>query len=134
MKKTLLILCLSIAFISCKKDVKSSNNKSAEISQSDNNNLTSLRGQFIYYADAAVLQTKDKIYGIVINEKMHELDGLVQKFKSEDTDMVPVEVKGVLIPKPENEEGWPYQLDIKEVVNIFRPDPVDNDVIKVGEK
>lgn len=132
MKRGLLIVCLSIAFISCKKDIKSSEG-SSETTQNDSK-YTSFKGQFIYYADAAVLQTKDDIYGVVINEKMHELDGLVKKFKTEDTDMVPVEVEGLLIPKLKNEEGWPYRVDIKKIVNIFKPNPNDNDIIKVGEK
>ena len=92
-----------------------------------------LKGNFIYYADAAVLQTDTIIYGVIINKKMHELDNQVQRYKTEVTDMVPVEIRVKIIPKPENEEGWPYQIEIKEILSISKPNPNTNDLIKIGK-
>ena len=63
---------------------------------------------------------------------MHELDKLAQKYKQEPTDMVPVEIRGKITPKPEDEEGWPYRVEIKEILNVYQPDPQDNNVIKLG--
>ncbi len=37
-----------------------------------------MTGDFIYYADAAVLQTPKEIYGVVIDDKMHELENVVK--------------------------------------------------------
>ena len=54
-------------------------------------------------ADAAVLQTHREIYAVVIDDKMHELNDQVKKYKQEDTDMVPVEIRGEIKPKPEGE-------------------------------
>ncbi|MEC3906528.1 hypothetical protein VOI54_05830 [Tamlana sp. 2201CG12-4] len=117
MKKVIFIVCTLIAFTSCKDD-----------------NLTILKGDFIYYADAAVLQTPTEIYGVIIDEKMHELDKQVQSYKKETTDMVPVEIRGKIIPKPKNEEGWPFRVEIKEILNISKPSPEKNNIIKLGKE
>jgi len=109
MKKVILILFSIALFSSCKKGSDSQSQETAA-----KEDFTLVKGDFIYYADAAVLQTNKEIYGVVINEKMHELDALVKKYKKEETDMVPVQVRGEIISKPEGEEGWPLNLDIKE--------------------
>ena len=95
--------------------------------------LTLLKGDFLYLADAAVLQTHREIYGVVIDEKMHELDDMVRKYKTEDTDMVPVEIRGKISQKPNNEEGWPYRVEIKEIIKVSAPDPNTTEIIKIGQ-
>lgn len=130
MKKTLiLVFCLLTLVVSCKNDTKSDTSATPE--QSD---LQTLKGDFVYYADAAVLQTSSEIYGVVINTKMHELNKQASAFKTEPTDMIPVEVRGIIIPKPENEEGWPLRIDIKEIVNVSKPKAENNNVIKLGKE
>ena len=94
--------------------------------------LTLLKGNFLYMADAAVLQTHREIYGVVIDEKMHELNDQVKKYKKADTDMVPVEIRGEIKPKPEDEEGWDYRVTIKEILNVTAPEETNEDVIKLG--
>ena len=73
-----------------------------------------------------LLKTESEVYGVVINKKMHKLNKQVQPYKSQVTDMVPVEIKGKIIPKPDNEEGWPYRIEIKEIVHISKPKFEDN--------
>ncbi|HZW62734.1 MAG TPA: hypothetical protein VFF15_03720 [Flavobacteriaceae bacterium] len=116
MKKVLLFFTLSLALIACKEEPK------GEV----------LKGEFVYLADAAVLQTETEIYAVVIDEKMHELDNKVKPFKSEDTDMIPVEIRGIISPKPEGEEGWDYRVKITEILNVSKPNPEENSVIKIG--
>ena len=138
MKKTILLALVLSAFISCKNDSKSNKEKESisvdgsekTVKQSDG--LTLLKGDFIYFSDAAVLQTHREVYGVVIDEKMHELDIQVQQYKNEVTDMVPVEIRGKIIPKPENEEGWAFRVEIKEILNVSKPNPEANEVIKLG--
>ena len=140
MKKIIVLLIITIAFISCKNDSKVNTEKeiipkdgvTKTAKQSDG--LTLLKGDFIYFADAAVLQTHREVYGVVIDKKMHELNELVKQYKVETTDMVPVEIRGKIIPKPENEEGWPYRVEIKEILTVSKPKPQDNEVIKVGKE
>ena len=92
-----------------------------------------MTGEFIYYADAAVLQTTNEIYGVVIDDKMHKLNDEVKQYKVDDTDMVSVTVKVRRFEKPENEEGWPYRVEIKEIIKIEKPDAKKQDIIKLGQ-
>ncbi len=131
MKKVIFILCVSLIVLSCKSDSKSVETNSETIKEKDT--LITLTGDFIYYADAAVLQTPKEIYGVVIDDKMHELENAVKPLKNEVTDMVLVTVRVRRFEKPENEEGWPYRLEIKEILKVEKPDLNKKNVIKIGQ-
>ena len=138
--RTITILLLVTAFISCKGDSKSEDASTSEenminavgktAKQSDG--LIAIQGEFIYYADAAVLQTPSRMYGVVINDIMQELDKQVQQYKNEPTDMVPVTIRGRMFKKPEGEEGWEDRIEIMEILKVSPPKPEDNDVIRMG--
>lgn len=140
MKKALILTFVFVAFISCKNDSKTENKE--EIIEAvegktskQNDGLTLLVGEFVYYADAAVLQgANNTMYAVVIDEKMHELDNMAKAYKKEPTDYVSVEIRGKVSPKPENEEGWPYRIEIKEILKVSQSKANDNDVIKLGSK
>ena len=137
MKKVILIFLISTFVFACKSD-KKTESKEDVIESKDgktskqNDGLTLLKGDFVYYADAAVLQTHAEVYAVVIDAKMHELDNQVKVHKVEATDMVPVEIRGKITPKPADEEGWPFRVEIKEILNVYKPDVKDNNVIKLG--
>jgi len=139
MKKLFFIALTLAALMSCKNDAKSeqkegtisSNNDERTEKQSDG--LTLLKGEFIYYADAAVLQTHNEMYAVIIDEKMHELNEQAIKLKTADTDMVPVEIRVIITPKPENEEGWPYRVEIKEILKVSKPNPEGGEMITIGK-
>ncbi|WP_323787600.1 hypothetical protein [Psychroserpens sp.] len=142
MKKILTLFLVASVFTGCKNDTKTEKvSETQKINPVDengrsakqNDGLKTMVGQFIYFADAAVLQTRNDIYGVVINEKMHELNTMAESFKDEPTDYVTVQVRGKLIPKPEGEEGWPFKIDIKEIENVKKYESNENDVIKLGE-
>ena len=142
MKKGILFLFCITVLASCKKTTENTSNTETQektITASDkektakqNDGLTLLKGDFLYYADAAVLQTHKEVYGVVIDEKMHQLNSKVKDFKNEITDMVPVEIRGKINPKPEGKEGWPFVVEIKEILNVSAPKPERDDVIKLG--
>lgn len=139
MKKILLILIVISGFISCKSETKSeSKEEVSDISQQrtekQSDGLTLLKGEFIYYADAAVLQTHREMYGVIVNEKMHELNERAKVFKKEATDFVQVEIRGEITPKPENEEGWPYRVAIKEILNVSKSTEENSEVVKFGKE
>jgi len=129
MKKVLILLLCVSSFLSCKND-KTTNSKLVE--QEDE--LIVLEGNFIYFADAAALQTNTQTYAVVIDEKMHELNELVKKYKKLDTDMVFVKIRGKITPKPENEEGLPFRVEIKEIISVTKPSPEGNNVVKLGQE
>lgn len=136
MKNIIITFIIVIAFTSCKNDKKSEGNLDQVENQEENTSkqyesLVLIKGEFVYFADAAVLQTNSSsIYGVVINEKMHELNELAQQYKKEPTDYVSVEIRGEIIPKPENEEGWPYRINIKEILSVNKSQTED-EVIKL---
>ncbi len=139
MKKIfILLLCLSV-FTNCKNDTKpgeSTNENEVDIAgktAKQNDGLTLLAGEFIYYADAAVLQVGSSVYGVVIDDKMHELYDMGKTYRKEATDGIAVQVRGKLKAKPEGEEGWPFNVEIKEIVSVKALDAKANEVIKIGQ-
>ena len=133
LKQVFIILLCTILLTSCKQDKKDNKQpeENATKSYNQNDGLVTLRGEFIYIADAAVLQTSQDIYGVVIDQNMHKLNEQVKPFKKEDTDMVPVTVRVKKFPKPKNEEGWAFRVEIKEILKVEAPDAAKNDVIKL---
>lgn len=142
MKKLLTLFLVLSVFTACKKDAKTENSEDIKLNETtdesgiqtkESDGLKTMVGQFIYYADAAVLQTRNDIFGVVINEKMHELNDMAKAFKNEPTDYVTVQVRGKLIPKPEGEEGWPFRIDIHKIDNVKKYEAKENEVIKIGD-
>ena len=136
MKKILLSLFVITAFLSCKDDSKKENelsrNEVSETTDDSKDGLTTLEGNFVYYADAAVLQTKSELYGVIINEKMHELDNQAQSLKDEPTDQVAVTIKAKISKKPADEEGWENRVEIVEILKVSKLPSEANEVIKLG--
>ena len=137
MKKTLLLAVMVISILACKKEAKNQS-EAVEVSESatlgTKTGVQTLKGEFIYYSDAAVLQTPSEVYGVVIDSMMHVLQDQVKTYKNEDTDMVPVAIKGAVSEKDPKEEGWPYRIKVLEVIQVFEPNPENNDVIKIQKQ
>ncbi|REG89533.1 hypothetical protein [Winogradskyella sediminis] len=134
MKKINLIIILALTIFACKNETKQNvdleENRAKSYDQNDG--FITIKGDFVYFADAAVLQTPKEIYGVVIDENMHVLNKQAKAFKSEPTDMVPVTVRVRKFKKEKNEEGWPYRVEIKEILKVEAPDPNKEDVIKLA--
>lgn len=128
-----ILMCLAL-FVSCKnepkKEVNLEENRAKSFDQNDG--FITLRGDFVYYVDAAVLQTPKEIYGVVIDENMHLLEEQVKPLKKEATDMVPVTVRVRKFEKDSLEEGWQYRVEIKEILKVEAPNPESKDVIKLA--
>tara|TARA_R110002049_G_scaffold263192_4_gene439389 strand:+ start:657 stop:1064 length:408 start_codon:yes stop_codon:yes gene_type:complete len=134
MKKINLIIILVLTMLACKNETKQEvdleENRAKSFDQNDG--FITLKGDFVYYADAAVLQTPSEIYGVVIDENLQLLDQQVKPFKKEATDMVPVTVRVRKFEKNKDEEGWQYRVEIKEILKVEAPDPNKEDVIKLA--
>ncbi|MEP3838835.1 MAG: hypothetical protein ABJM36_14375 [Algibacter sp.] len=137
MKRVLLILLVSITvFTSCKNDSKSenqdtSNSSLEEKTAKQNDGLTLLKGEFVYYDGAAVLQTHGNIYGVLITDKLKELDKQAQGYKTEPTDMVLVEIRGKVTNQKDEKILWDNKVEIMEILNV-QPTPKENNkVIKL---
>jgi hypothetical protein len=67
----ILIFILLFSF-SC--DSKQDKGVSNKVVETKNNDLIILSGDYVFYNNAAVLQTNKNVYGIIINEKVDELN------------------------------------------------------------
>ena len=112
-------------------DVNLEENRAKSYDQNDG--LITLKGDFVYYGDVAVLQTSKEIYGVVIDDNLQLLDKEAKPFKKEATDMVPVTIRVRKFKKPEGEEGWPFRVEIKEILKVEAPNPESKDVIKLAK-
>jgi hypothetical protein len=128
MKKIIFLLLISLVFTSCKEDKVTKTETSVE---NTNDGFTLLEGNFVYYEDAAVLQTPTSIFGVILNENTMQLAKEAKAFQKEATDMVKVRIKGLIEKKPEDTEGWDYNINIKKIISVEALNAKDNEVIKL---
>jgi len=135
--KTQIAFILLVVFIgvSCKNKEQSSVQleENTSISYDQNDGLITMRGNYVYHNGAAVLETPNTIYGVVINADQKILEEQVAPFKKEPTDMVPVTVRVKRFKKPENEVGWDFRVEIKEILKVEEPQEINNNVIKLTQ-
>ncbi|MEQ3655290.1 MAG: hypothetical protein ABNH00_05460 [Dokdonia sp.] len=123
MRNVAVLLTCALALLSCKNETTSTKEGTTqEAAAQPQEDVITLKGEFIYLDNAAVLNCGDKIYGVTIDDKMHELAKEVAKQQKEKVDMVPVIIHGVIGPNPvlaKNQEGWPEVVTIKEIVKVL---------------
>lgn len=134
MKKIVFILMVIVSFSNCKNDTKKEPNLEENRAKSydKNDGFITMKGDFVYYDNAAVFQTTNEVYGVVIDNNMHLLEKKVTPYKKEATDMVPATVRVRKFEKKEDEEGWQYRVEIKDILKVEAPNPNKKDVIKLG--
>ncbi len=129
MNKIISIFFISALFTSCKNDSKSA--VSLDDSQ-DELSASEISGNFTYYADAAIFQTKSELFGVFENEKMQELIKMAAPLKDAPTDEVKATLKVKVVKKPEQDEGWENRIEIIDIINVSKVDQKDSDIIKLG--
>ncbi len=128
MKKSIVILLLATLFIGCKNDKKTEGTESMETSS----DVVEMAGNFMYYEDSAVFQTKSELYGVVPNEKLDDLILQSETLKNEPSDEVAVVLKVKKSKKPEDEEGWENRIEIIEIIKVSKSNQENSDIIKLG--
>ncbi len=88
-------------------------------------------GEFLYLADAAVLNTGTDVYGVNINAEMHQLQDMVLPLKKDEFDMIPVYIKGFLTDNTAP-EGWPQILTIVAIDSVSSIRKEDNNRIQLS--
>ena len=91
--------------------------------------VKSLTGEFLYYDNAAVLNTGSEIYGVVVDDKLHELHSQALTVQKDSFDMVQVYIKGVISKNP-NEEGWPQIVTVNKIDSVVPSVPLINQMIE----
>ena len=133
MKKLIVLLCVVTAFLSCKNDEKKETETQGEESEVSTDDSV-VNGSFMYYADAAVFQTRSELFGVIENEKLQDLILQAETLKNEESDEVAVTLKVKKSKKPENEEGWDNRIEILEIIKVSKVNPNDNKIIKLGKE
>jgi ribosomal protein L10 len=131
MKKSFLLILLSIGIFSC-KNTEEKQPESMDTSIAASETIESYSGDFLYLDDAAVLKGGNFIYGVTLDDMSKELARQVESVKQESYDMVPVLVKGYLKSKPIGAEGWDEILTITEILNVSSVPSKEE--IKIEEK
>ena len=131
MKKTFLLILISIGIFSC-KNTEEKQPESMDTSIATSETIESYSGDFLYLDDAAVLKGGNFIYGVTLDDMSKELARQVESVKQESYDMVPVLVKGYLKSKPLGAEGWDEILTITEILNVSSVPSKEE--IKIEEK
>ncbi|MFO7703297.1 hypothetical protein [Psychroflexus maritimus] len=136
MKVNFLSLLLLLTLISCKKDKKSETKKKPDVNveqvEKIKNNTRTLKGEFIYSNGAAVLKTRNVIYGIVLDEEGLELKEAVDEVKENEYDMIPVLIQGKIIENPD--EGWDQLVEVIKTIKVEEPQPNENIIIESANK
>ncbi|HET8838112.1 MAG TPA: hypothetical protein VFM82_03870, partial [Flavobacteriaceae bacterium] len=81
--------------------------------------VKTLRGEFIYVDNAAVLKGSDFIYGVKIDSMAKRLAEKTDSLKRNEFDMVPVVIQGVVSKNPN--DGWEEIVSIKKIVMVSKP-------------
>lgn len=135
MKKIFFLTLVISMILSCKNNNKSNTNEdvlnSSNKTEKQNDALVLIKGEFVFYEDAAVLQTSNDIYGVYINDKMLELNTLAKQYKIEPTDMVNVEIKGKISTKKDDKILWENKVEIIEIINVTQQTKENNNTIQL---
>ena len=91
--------------------------------------LTTLKGSYMFFEDAAVLQASNEIYGVYINDKAIALNEASKKLKSMPTDVVIAEVKGVVSTEKHEKILWEKKFEIIEIISISSKKETNNTLI-----
>ena len=128
MQKTIFLIGILIALTGCKNESKASISGEDGHDQIDVRELT---GNFIYFEDAGVLQTKSELFGVIANEKAQELIKRAEPLKDQPTDEVNVTLKVKVTKKPKYEEGWDQRVDIIDIITVSKVAKKNSNVIKL---
>jgi hypothetical protein len=122
MKPCFLVLYIAVVLTACKNDEKDTTTAPDDAAHgSVNEGTTIVRGEFIFFEDAAVLTTNSEIYEVVQDAKMQELKQQAQKLKKSKTDMVVATLKVVVVTNPKRAKTadvWEKAIEIKEIMEV----------------
>ena len=121
--RKLLIFVFVISVLGCKNNSKNS--------PETTDATTIIKGNYIYFEDAAVLQNDVEIYGVYLNDLAKELNDKAAPLKTNETDMVSVEVRGIVSGKEDPKILWDKKLEIVEIISISAAKETEN-ILKLG--
>ena len=91
--------------------------------------LSTIKGSYIFFEDAAVLQTQEEIYGVYMNEKTLELNEKAKALKAKASEIIYVELKGTISTDEDEKIKWEKKFDIKEIISVLPKKQAKNTLI-----
>lgn len=117
-KKLFAVLVVLFSLSACGDDSRDDTIKSEKV-ETVTDSLTTITGDFIYLADAAVLKGKDFIYGVELDSVSMKLVDSIAPLKRDNFDMIPVTVRAKIVKNLG--EGWEEIAQIREILEIPQP-------------
>ena len=117
MKKIVLYLLIVLSF-ACKKRTE---------------DFTVMEGNYIFFDDAAVLQTSNEIYGVYLNNKTFELNEKLKELNLEQSDEIITKLKGIISTEKHEKILWEKKIEIIEIIEISTKKQRNKTLI-LGEK
>ncbi|MDB2493419.1 MAG: hypothetical protein ACPH6A_01600 [Flavobacteriaceae bacterium] len=121
--RKIILLVFAMTVLGCKNNSKNNNETT------DNTEIIS--GNYIFFDDAAVLQNDVEIYGVILNDVVKELNKKAALLKTSETDMVSLEVRGIVSTKDDPKILWEKKLEIIEIINVSAAKETEN-ILKLG--
>ncbi|TBW27876.1 hypothetical protein [Gramella sp. KN1008] len=125
--KRLLVLLLSIAFLSACQDEDRKDLMTQPEAEKIPDSIQVLKGEIIFGTQSAVIRGEDFVYGVTIDSISEILSGKVDSLKKDDFDMVPVTVKAKIIPNPAR-DGWEEIIEIREIIEVSKTENVSDTI------
>ncbi len=111
-----ILVCL-FTLGSCKTESKDTKVDKEILKAELQGSLKTMTGEFIYADSAAVFQTKNAIYGVVINEIVEELIANVRNIDPDPYASFKVTLK-VKIENNTQEDAWPKVVNIQNIIKV----------------
>jgi len=121
--RKIILLVFAMTVLGCKNNSKNNNET--------NDNTEIISGNYIFFDDAAVLQNDVEIYGVILNDLVKELNKKAALLKTSETDMVSLEVRGIVSTKDDPKILWEKKLEIIEIINVSAAKETEN-ILKLG--
>lgn len=127
MRNKICVLIIGLLLLSCGQDKKKSNKEGqqetkSKLEKADGPRL--VRGDFITVDSAAVIKSRSKIYGVVLDSMGRELNKRSKALQNEPFDMIPVSIKGEIIQNDKKDE-WEEIIKVKEIIDVKKPGNTD---------
>ncbi len=122
------LLAVLFMFTGCGEDSTPNEIETEQVVAKDS--IPTIKGEFIFLANAAVLKGKNFIYGVQIDSISRKLADSVALLKRDEFDMIPVTVKAKVVPNP-GRTGWEELVQIREILEISTNTPDTTTVPKV---
>jgi len=128
MNKIFWILLAVISLTACNKGEKKDKDNSKDLKnkvEKESNQWQRISGDFITVDTAAVIKSKSKIYGVVLDSMGQILNQRSKKMQKEKYDMIPVVIKGEIINN-NVEDQWEKLVKIKKIIRVSKSREKEN--------